>query len=250
VRWSLDGSCIAYRATAPDHHSKALVVHRLRDGVERDLGHGDLGHQVWSADGRVHVLTSGGDIRSFGAPDIWDPPPDYVRPRHETIVPFPNLATRQIALRKFSVETARDRAFIARDLPAGLELLFLECRAHPPVLLSYVMGNSSYPPRTVLLSVRTGETLLEFSPQPAGVPGFYGTTLGLDGNWIIGEVVQTDGHAPISGEIWIASRTGRWIQKLPSVNGTSAKCPERGRGLAYRDLARGVVAIGQLVVTP
>jgi hypothetical protein len=117
----------------------------------------------------------------------------------------------------------------------------------PPVALVVALGKSGFPGRTVLLSIPTGETLLEFTPG-----GFYGTSLGHNGQWIIGHVEgSADGHRIDSGEIWVASRTGRWIRSLTGVQiGVGAKSPARGDWLAFNDPTTLTVHIGHLRVTP
>jgi hypothetical protein len=202
-------------------------------------------HHLWAGDGRVYAWTRAGAVRSFGPPDIWAPPAGYVPPRYDALVA---TVDDGLGYRRFSMETARDTAFVARDFPAGTELMIADYAARPPVAVAQVSpGSSHYPAPTVLLSVQTGETLLEFVPES----GFYGTTLAHDAQWIIGNVEHSpDGHRIEASELWVASRTGRWVASLRgATDGTEATSPRHGDWLAFNDLA-GTVHIGRLRVRP
>jgi hypothetical protein len=218
------------------------------------LGTGDdFTHQIWTGDGRPHSLIGDGTVRSFARPDIWQPPEGYLPPHNDALVSVTMPDGEPNATRRFSLDTARESPFVARDLPAANELLLEASGTRLPVALVQVYPTAAFPGRTVLLSVPTGETLLEFAPLLSDTdPGFFGTSLAHDDQWIVGQVAHSsDGERFDRSEIWVASRTGRWLRMLGGATmGTNPECPARGDWLAFNDLATDLVHIGRLRVTP
>ncbi|MFN8177076.1 MAG: hypothetical protein U0167_04080 [bacterium] len=256
IRWSPDGSCAVYvyRIGRRDPHAKTLAVTRASDGSTRVLATGDdFTHQIWTGDGRPHSLMGDGTLRSFARPDIWQPPEAYLPPHHDALVSVTMPRGAHNTIRRFSLDTARESTFVARDLPAGNELLLQASGARLPVALVQVYPTATFPGRTVLLSVPTGETLLEFTPLLSDTdPGFFGTSLAHDDQWIVGQVAHSsDGHRYDRSEIWVASRTGRWLRMLGGATmGTDPQCPAHGDWLAFNELTSDLVHIGRLRVTP
>lgn len=249
IQWSPDGSCASLVFMEQDHRTTALAVVRAADGAMRVIGRGeDFTHQAWTGDGRPYSWRGDGSARAFSRPDIWQPPGGYVSEAAEDLVAVvADPTTQRIGYKKFSRATARETTFVARDLPHDVEFLVMASCDRPPLALAFVLGNATYAGRTVLLSVKTGETLLEFVPH-----GFFGTSLARSGQWVVGHVeLSRDEHAFEGSEIWIASRTGHWIRSLGGVAvGMNPKCSNRGDWIAFDDPTTHSVRIGRLQVMP
>ena len=243
IHWSPDGSCVS-------SGSKALVIVRASDGATRTLGTGeDFTHQVSTGDGRVHSWIGDGTIKSFARSSIWQPPEGYAQPTNDVLVSVALPNAQRNTVRRFSLGTARESTFVAGALPTENELLLMASGTRLPVALVMVVPTASFPSRTVLLSVPTGETLLEFAPLLSNVdPGFFGTSLAHDDQWIIGQVQHSsDGEQIDRSDLWIASRTGRWLRSIGGITaGSNPQSPARGDWLAFNDLTTNVVHVGRL----